>query len=176
MNSDLTILPSSRESIAVIAWGCRQRVKRCALVSAGAALMPLPGLDIATDVTVLTHLINDINGAFGLTPQQIEKLEANSQARLYQAIVAFGGALIGKIVTQEVVLRTLCSVGARLTVKQAARYLPIAGQALSAALGYGAMRYVGERHIRDCVRVLEEFVAVRDMTVTIDGIAERVDA
>ena len=41
----------------------------------------------------------------------------------------------------------------RLTTAQAAKYVPIAGQLVSGALGYAALQYLGEQHIRDCVRV-----------------------
>ena len=41
----------------------------------------------------------------------------------------------------------------RLTAKQATKYVPIAGQVVSAALGYAALRALGEQHIKDCVRV-----------------------
>jgi hypothetical protein len=47
-------------------------------------------------------------------------------------------------------------VGRRLTVQQAAKYVPLAGQAVSVALGYSALRYLGEEHIKDCVRVARE--------------------
>jgi len=44
-------------------------------------------------------------------------------------------------------------VGLRLSVKQATKYIPLAGQAVSALVGYSAIRYLGESHIRDCVEV-----------------------
>ena len=33
--------------------------------------------------------------------------------------------------------------------------IPLAGQALSALIGYAAIRYLGEQHIRDCVQVCQ---------------------
>jgi len=47
-------------------------------------------------------------------------------------------------------------VGVRMTAKQAAKYVPIAGQAISAALGYATLRYLGEQHLRDCVQVVKD--------------------
>ena len=40
------------------------------------------------------------------------------------------------------------------TAAQAARYVPVAGQLVSGALGYAALRFLGEQHIRDCVKVV----------------------
>jgi hypothetical protein len=53
------------------------------------------------------------------------------------------------------VLRMAQSMGKRLTVRQAAKYVPLAGQAVSAIMGYTALRYLGEEHIKDCVRVAQ---------------------
>jgi hypothetical protein len=47
-------------------------------------------------------------------------------------------------------------MGKRLTVQQAAKYVPLAGQAISALMGYTALRYLGEEHIKDCGRVVRE--------------------
>jgi hypothetical protein len=41
-------------------------------------------------------------------------------------------------------------------VRRAARIVPLAGQALSALIGYAAIRYLGEEHIRDCVEVCKQ--------------------
>jgi hypothetical protein len=64
--------------------------------------------------------------------------------------------VIGKFITRDLVIKAAASVGKRLTVKQATKYLPIAGQAISALIGYSAIRYLGEEHIRDCVRVCQQ--------------------
>jgi hypothetical protein len=61
--------------------------------------------------------------------------------------------LVGKLVTRELILQALKLVGVRLTTQQAAKYVPIAGQAVSAALTYSALRYVCEQHIQQCVAV-----------------------
>ena len=51
---------------------------------------------------------------------------------------------------RELVLRVLKVVGVRLTTQQAAKYVPIAGQAVSAALTYTALKFVIHQHIRQC--------------------------
>jgi uncharacterized protein (DUF697 family) len=42
-------------------------VRRRALVAAGVAMVPLPGLDWLTDVGLLVELLPRINAAFGLS-------------------------------------------------------------------------------------------------------------
>lgn len=137
---------------------CRELVHRRAVVSAGAALLPVPGLDFAADVGLLVQLITRINYEFGLTPDQIERLEARTKVLLFRAMVGIGGAMIGRVVTADLVCSALRAVGARMTLKQSAKFVPVAGQVLAAAVGYGSLRYVGERHIRDCVRVVSRMV------------------
>jgi len=60
-----------------------------------------------------------------------------------------------KFVTRDLILRLAQKAGMRLTTRQAAKYVPIAGQAMSAVMGYTAIRYLGEEHIKDCVRVAQ---------------------
>jgi hypothetical protein len=47
-------------------------------------------------------------------------------------------------------------IGVRLTTVQVARFVPLVGQVASAAIGYGAIRFLGQQHIQDCVRVVRQ--------------------
>jgi uncharacterized protein (DUF697 family) len=154
----LILLPTSRRQIDATVVRCRELVGKRALISAGAALLPVPALDFAADVGLLVQLIHRINYEFGLTPDQIERLEAGTKVLLFQAMVGIGGAMIGRTVTADLVCSALRAVGARVSVKQSAKFVPVAGQILAAAVGYGSLRYVGERHIQDCVRVVSSLV------------------
>lgn len=136
-----------------IARRCRRLVTQRALLAAGVAMVPVPGLDWLTDIGVLVKLLPEINRAFGLSPEQIERLAPNRQLVVYKAISTGGGLLVGKLVTRELVIQLLKIVGVRLTTQQAAKYVPIAGQAVSAMLTYGALRFVCEQHIRQCQAV-----------------------
>jgi hypothetical protein len=152
-------LPRSHAELDEVVRRCRGMVTRRALASAGAVLVPLPGVDLAADIALLTQLIPAVNREFGLTPGQIEELSPRMKVLVYKAVVAFGGAMVGRLITRDLILQALAIVGMRVTTKTAARLVPIAGQALSAGLSYSAMRLVGESHIRDCRRVIEEVLA-----------------
>ena len=128
-------------------------VTRRALVAAGVAIVPIPGLDWLTDVGVLLQLIPAINHAFGLTPEQVERLSPDRRLVVYKAISAGGSLLMGQLVTRELVMQMLRLVGVRLTTQQAAKFVPIAGQAVSAALTFSALKFVCEQHIRQCMAV-----------------------
>lgn len=134
----------------------RKLLNRRALVAAAASAVPVPGLDWAVDAALLTKLLPEINAQFGLTPQQLDALPKHKRERVQQALSVVGSALIGKFITAELVLRAATTVGLRLTGKQAAKFVPVAGQVVSAAIGYTAIRVLGEQHIRDCVQVAKE--------------------
>ncbi len=132
---------------------CRKLVNQRALMAAGVAMVPIPGLDWLTDLGVLLKVMPQINAEFGLTPEQIERLAPDRRVVVYKAISAGGGMLVGKVVTQELLIKVLKMVGMRLSAQQAAKYVPLAGQAVSAALTYSALRYVCYQHIRQCEAV-----------------------
>jgi hypothetical protein len=152
-------LPRGAAELDEVVRRCRKMVTRRALASAGAVLVPLPGVDLAADIALLTQLIPAVNREFGLTPDQIEDLSPRIKVLVYKAIVAFGGALVGRLITRDLVMQALVRVGMRVTTKTAARLVPIAGQAFAAGISYSAMRLVGESHIHDCRRVVEEVLA-----------------
>ena len=87
------------------------------------------------------------------TPAQISRLEPRQREQVQKAVAMVGSVLIGKFISKELVLRAAQTVGVRLTAKQAAKYVPLAGQVVSAVVGYSAIRYLGEEHLKDCVRV-----------------------
>jgi len=155
---DWAVVPATTREIDAVVRHCRRLVSQRALLAAGVAVVPLPGIDWITDVAVLMKLIPDINHAFGLTPEQIERLAPDRQIVVYKAISAGGGLLIGRLVTRELVMQLLRLVGVRLTTQQAAKFVPIAGQAVSAALTYSALRFVCEQHIQQCVAISRQLM------------------
>ena len=117
------------------------------------ARVPIPGLDWAVDAALLSRLVPQINAEFGLSPQQIDQLSPSSREDVQKAVGVVGSMLVGKFVTKDLLWKAAQTVGLRLTTQQASKYVPFAGQAVSAALGYSAIRLLGEQHMLDCVRV-----------------------
>ena len=134
----------------------RKLLNRRALVGAAASTVPVPGLDWAVDAALLSRLVPAINAEFGLTPAQLDQLPDHKREQVQKALAMVGSVLVGKFITRDLVMRMAQSMGKRLTVRQAAKYVPLAGQAISAIMGYTALRYLGEEHIKDCVRVAQE--------------------
>jgi hypothetical protein len=131
----------------------RKLLNRRALIGAAASTVPIPGLDWAVDAALLSRLVPAINAEFGLTPKQLDELPEHKREQVQKALALVGSVLIGKFITRDLVIRMAQKAGMRMTTKQATKYVPLAGQAVSAIMGYTALRYLGEEHIKDCVRV-----------------------
>lgn len=134
----------------------RHLLHRRALMAAAASTVPVPGLDWAVDAALLSRLLPQINAQFGLTPEQLDQLDPHKREQVQKAVTLVGSVLIGKFITKELVLRATRTVGLRLTTKQLAKYVPLAGQAVAATVGYATLRYLGEQHLRDCVQVVQQ--------------------
>lgn len=133
----------------------RKLLHKRALVAAAAGMVPVPGFDWAVDAALLSRLLPRINAEFGLTPEQLDRLDPSKREQVQKAVALVGSVLIGKFITRDLVLKLTRAMGVRMTTKQVAKYVPLAGQAIAATLGYATLRYLGEQHIRDCMQVAE---------------------
>ncbi len=134
----------------------RSMLNKRALVAGFASAVPVPGLDWAVDAALLSRLLPKINAEFGLSAEQLDRLDPSNREKVQKAIALTGTVLVGKFITKDLVLKAAKVIGVRLTAAQAAKFVPIAGQAVSAVVGYAAIRYLGEQHIKDCVRVAKQ--------------------
>lgn len=154
----MTATAAPADAIARTAARCRKRVNQRALLAAGVAMVPIPGVDWVTDVGLLLRLLPEITAAFGLSTAQVERLAPERRVVVFKAISAGGSLLLGRMVTRELVLTVLKAVGLRLSTQQAVKYLPLVGQAVSAALTFSALKYVCEQHIAQCESVARQLL------------------
>lgn len=134
----------------------RKLLNKRALVAAAASAVPVPGLDWAVDAALLSKLIPEINKEFGLTPAQLDKLDPKKRDQVQKAVAMVGSVLIGKFISRDLIIKAATKIGVRLTTKQVAKFVPLAGQIVSAVVGYAAIRYFGEEHMKDCIRVAKQ--------------------
>jgi uncharacterized protein (DUF697 family) len=157
-STGLSGMPVDPDEIAHVREQCRRLVRRRAAISAGVAALPVPGIDILSDLSSFALLIEEVSKAFGLTPSQIERMQPKLRLITYEAVASIGGMLVGKLVTRELVMQLFKRSGARLVAKSAARIVPIAGQVASAAIGFAVFRQMGYQHVEACARVAQEVV------------------
>lgn len=134
----------------------RKLLHKRALLAGAVSAVPVPGLDWAVDAAMLSKLIPEINKEFGLTPQQLDSLTPQKREQVQKAVTMVGSVLIGKLISKELVLAAATQIGLRLTAKQLAKYVPFAGQIVAATVGYATIRYLGEEHMKDCIRVAQK--------------------
>jgi uncharacterized protein (DUF697 family) len=134
----------------------RKLLNKRALIAAAASAVPVPGLDWAVDAAMLSKIIPEINREFGLSPAQLDQLDPRQRDQVQKAVAMVGSVLIGKFISKDLLITAAQKIGVRLSTKQLAKYVPFAGQIVSAAVGYAAIRYFGEEHMKDCIRVARE--------------------
>ena len=134
----------------------RKLLHKRALLAGAVSAVPVPGLDWAVDAAMLSKLIPEINKEFGLTPQQLDSLNPKKREQVQKAVTMVGSVLIGKLISRDLVIAAATKIGMRLTTKQLAKYVPFAGQIVAATVGYAAIRYLCEEHMKDCIRVAQQ--------------------
>jgi len=155
------MIPNNLNSLDKIKDQCRSMVTKRAVISAGAAAIPLPGVDIAVDITLITELICNINERFGLDPSSVNLFPSEEKVILQNIAKRIGNAAIGNFVAKPLVVSMLKKIGGGVATKSFTKYVPFVGQATSAAISFYGIKKVGNKHIDDCYCVLKEFFQSR---------------
>ena len=137
---------------------CRSMVTKRSLMSAGAAVVPIPGADVVADIGLLTNLLPKISGKFELDHDRVEKLDPNAMQQVFVIAASLGNNVIGRMVTRQMVVRLLRRFGVRLATASAAKYVPILGSAVAATISFGAMKLAGNAHIEDCYKTARALI------------------
>jgi uncharacterized protein (DUF697 family) len=153
---DHALVPTNEAELGRVRERCRKLVRTKALRSAGMSALPIPGIDLVSDLTMFANVVEEVNLAFGLTPAQIERLQPRLKIIAYQAIGSLSGMLVGKLVTRELVMQLLKRSGAKIAAKSATKIVPIAGSVAAAAIGFVLFRQMGYQHVEACARVARQ--------------------
>lgn len=159
-----TLVPDTPRDIEALREKARALVRRKATYAAGMAAIPIPGVDIATDIGMFAKLVDEINQSFGLTEEQIAKLDPSYRVIAYEAAMGAGGMMVGRAITKRLVTAVLKRVAAKLAAKQAAKIVPLAGQITAAAIGFTVFRKMGYQHVDACAKVAQELLAAKAKT------------
>lgn len=147
---------------------CRHLVSRRSLISAGAAVVPIPGMDMGTDVAILMQLLPQINQKFGLTPELLNELSPESDKMLLVSSAGMAMGLIGKALTPDRVLKILINMGAkRIATKSMAKFVPVIGSGISAGVSYYLLRKVGYAHIEECYQLARRLQPLAETTALV---------
>lgn len=122
----------------------------------------VPGADVGADITIMMELLPEINGKFGLSPEQIDQLDSEIKGKILVIITSIGSKLVGQVMKKEVVMTLLKKIDTRVAAKQVVKYIPFIGQAVSASISFGAMKYLGNSHIDECYEVSRRVIEMQD--------------
>ena len=163
--------PQNPEELEQVKTECMKLVNKRAVLSGVAAAVPLPGVDISADITIMVELLTEINKRFGLSGEQISQLDFERKKVLLVIISSVGNELAGKTISATVVRSVLKKVSNKIAARQVSRLVPLAGQALSAGISFAAMRYLGRQHVEQCYQIALRYmnsIDVRDIGDVID--------
>ncbi|UZJ79049.1 hypothetical protein [Fictibacillus sp. KU28468] len=152
------MIPKTIEELEAIRTECRVLVNKRASASAAAAVIPIPGVDVGADITIMMELLPAINEKFGLAPGQIEKMDATLKGKIIVLITSAGSQFAGRVVTKQMISLLLKKAGKRIAVKQVTKFVPFVGQAVAAGISFAAMKYLGNSHIEECYQVCKKMI------------------
>ena len=162
----LPALPQSKTDLEKVRDECKKLVTRRAGLSATAAVVPIPGLDIGADMLLLSEMLEAINRRFGLSREQVDLLDPQLKKIVLVAATSIGSEAVGRFITRHILIGLLQRIGVRVASKSALRFIPILGQGIAAGISFGAMKMLGDAHVDDCYRVVSE---LHTFTVIPDG-------
>jgi uncharacterized protein (DUF697 family) len=132
---------------------CLELVKKRAYCSAGAAVVPIPFLDVVIDVGILSQLIPEVNARFGLAPEQISVYDPETKQVQWNELRKRGVEFSGLVVARTAVKKSLNNVAAKVITKQVTKFIPLGGQIVAASLGYFVMKKVAGAHVEECYKI-----------------------
>jgi len=130
---------------------CEKYVSLAAAASAANGINPIPGVDVAVDLSILFKLFQEIRDDYGLNDTFLATLKKSSIP-----VVANLANNIVKYAAKEGLLILLKGFAGRQAVKTFAKYIPFVGQAIAAGLGYAITSNVGNSYLNDCHELAEE--------------------
>lgn len=162
--------PNTLEELEQTRRECLRMVNKRAMLSGAAAAIPLPGIDVSADITIMVELLTEINKRFGLSEEQIRQLDIERKKVLLVILSSVGNELAGRTVSATVVRSLLKKISNKIAARQMSRFVPFVGQALSAGISFAAMRYLGVNHVEQCYQITLRYMSQIDVRYTSDVI------
>ena len=124
----------------------RQLVKKKSLYSSVAAILPIPFLDIGTDMKLMRDMSSNVEEIFGLEHEEVNSTVDDQKERLLVMGTSFISEFIGN--------RMVRFMGRRV-VKGGLilRLIPFFGKLISGVISYYMMKRLGNVHVNRCVRI-----------------------
>lgn len=132
---------------------CEALVRRRARLAALAAVVPVPGLDVAADARLLGGLLPEITSRFGLSPESIRDMPTAQREQAAWRMRNHVPGFCGQVARGRLLRRSLGEETLRLLATQVAKLVPVTGSAVAGWLGYAVVARIARRYIDDCHEV-----------------------
>lgn len=124
----------------------RQLVKKKSLYSSVAAILPIPFLDIGTDMKLMRDMSSNVEEIFGLEHEEVNSTVDDQKERLLVMGTSFLSEFIGN--------RMVRFMGRRVFKGGLIfRLIPFFGKLISGVISYYMMKRLGNVHVNRCVRI-----------------------
>ncbi|RXZ82453.1 hypothetical protein EBB07_10290 [Paenibacillaceae bacterium] len=140
----------SMDHLAAKRAACEKMVYKFAGVAAANGLNPIPGVNIGVDISIMMKLFTDLRKSYGLSDEKVNKL-IPSLLPLGKQVLEFS--------SKEGIIMLLKRYSGKETGRQLGRFVPIIGQAIAAAAGFGMTLAAGRSYLNDCHRLAEQILA-----------------
>lgn len=146
-------LPKNKKDLAKRRERAEELVRKKALLSSSASVIPIPGLDFGVDL----KLMKDINKIYGLDHKEVNRMSDDLKERVLVAASIQGSQFIGRTVSKGILKMVVKDVAKRTAAKQT-RWFPVVSQAIAASISYYFMKKLGDEHIDKCENVAKKLI------------------
>jgi len=134
------------------------RIPLYAGLSAANGLNPIPGLDVAADITVLLKLGHEVAHIYGLTNEQFEYIKRLLGPKAIPSLLAKIAQFAAKYLAKEGVLLLLKQIATRATAKQVSKWVPFVGPLIAAGIGWQATFMLGEQLVDEAEHLAKDIL------------------
>jgi len=122
-------------------------------VAAANGLNPIIGLDVSVDIAVLMNLSKQISNIFGISDDEINY--ATKKYNLDAKFVTLSKQFAGKFIAKEGIMLLLKKFGTSVVAKSFFKFIPFAGQAIAAGIGYKMTYSFGQEMLNEAYNLAE---------------------
>lgn len=128
----------------------RKLVTRKARISSISAALPIPFLDMGTDMKLMNDITDDIEDVFGLQHDEVSGTKEDLTLRAVVMGTSMGSEFLVKRVTP------FLSKKVKNNKLRKFRVIDIIGTVIGAVISYVLMKKLGDKHVDRCVQYLKE--------------------
>jgi predicted GTPase len=128
------------------------------LAAANGSLNPVPGLDLAADVSLLLKLGDEIASIYGLTRSQFDYIKRLLGPKALPTLIAKIAQFSTRYLAKEGLMGLLKRLATREASRQSTRWIPLAGPLIAAGIGWQSTFMLGEQLVDEAEALAGEIL------------------